>query len=34
MNNLNINHFSLWIEAIEKIDSTKSDELESILESV
>ena len=34
MNNLNINHFSLWIEAIEKIGSTKSDELESILESV
>jgi hypothetical protein len=30
MNNLNINHFSLWIEKIEKIDSIKSDELESI----
>ena len=32
MNNLNINHFSLWIEKIERIDSTKSDELESIKE--
>jgi len=28
MNNLNINHFSLWIEKIEKTDSIKSDEKE------
>ena len=32
MNNLNINHFSLWIEKLERTDSTKSDELESIKE--
>ena len=32
MNNLNINHFSLWIEKIDKKDSIKSDELESIIQ--
>ena len=33
MNNLNINHFSLWIEKIDKKDSFQSDELESIKQS-
>ena len=33
MNNLNINHFSLWIEKFEKKDSIKTDELESIKQS-
>lgn len=30
MNNLNINHFSLWIEKVDKMESTKGEELEEI----